>query len=148
MKTVKRLIEYIFSHPLYIKYREIILYVFFGGVTTFVSLASFMVCKRLLLLHTDPGNIISWILSVTTAFVTNRAFVFRSEKKNAKSVVFEMLSFYSSRLLTGGVDLIIVHIGIETLGLNDFGVKAASSVIVLILNYIASKLFVFRKKPE
>ncbi len=95
--------------------------------------------------------LLSWICSVTFAFVTNRLFVFQSEAKKA-GVVRECVTFFLSRVFTLAVDLVIMFLlvdltGIEN-GLYEFAAKVLSNVVVLVLNYVLSKVFVFRKKKE
>ena len=94
--------------------------------------------------------IISWILSVTFAFVTNRTVVFRSTEKRASGVLREAASFYAARLATLFVDLVIMFLLVDLTGIQnswyELGCKLFSNVIILILNYVLSKLLVFRKK--
>ena len=88
---------------------------------------------------------IAWVLSVIFAYVTNRIFVFRSEAKGAAALLREILSFFGARLLSGVLDLGIMWVFADKLGLNDKLVKLASNVFVVIFNYVASKLVIFRK---
>ena len=93
--------------------------------------------------------ILSWICSVTFAFITNRIFVFQSEAKKA-GVLRECVMFFLSRLFTLFVDLVIMFLlvdltGIQN-GLYEFAAKVISNIVVLVLNYVLSKIFVFRKK--
>lgn len=95
--------------------------------------------------------LLSWICSVTFAFITNRLFVFQSEAKKA-GVLREGVTFFLSRVFTLVVDLVIMFLlvdltGIQN-GLYEFAAKVLSNVVVLVLNYVLSKLFVFRKKKE
>lgn len=95
--------------------------------------------------------LLSWICSVTFAFVTNRLFVFQSEAKKA-GVLREGVTFFLSRVFTLVVDLVIMFLlvdltGIQN-GLYEFAAKVLSNVVVLVLNYVLSKVFVFRKKKE
>lgn len=158
---------------LYAKYREIIMYILFGVLTTIISFASYYAARWLFpgaqsvpewlrwifsitaAFGTDSATalpvIISWILSVTFAFVTNRIFVFRSAEKRASGVLREAASFYAARLATLLVDLVIMFLlvdltGIQN-GLYELGCKLFSNVVILILNYVLSKLLVFRKRP-
>ncbi|MBE6888597.1 MAG: GtrA family protein [Ruminococcaceae bacterium] len=95
--------------------------------------------------------LLSWICSVTFAFVTNRLFVFQSKSKKA-GVLREGVTFFLSRVFTLIIDLVIMFLlvdltGIQN-GLYEFAAKVLSNVVVLVLNYVLSKVFVFRKKKE
>ena len=132
---------------LYKKYEEIINYVIVGGLTTLVSLATYYLC---VLTVFDPdnavllqlANIISWVVAVTFAYITNRIFVFKSKSKD---YVKEISSFAGSRVVTLLLDMGIMFLGVTILGFNDKIAKLVVQVIVTILNYILSKLFVFKK---
>lgn len=128
------------------KYREIITYIFFGGLTTVVSFVSYAIFVRFFNLDIVVGNILSWIISVTFAYITNRIWVFESKEKKPIKIIYEIVSFFSSRLLSGAVETLLMFVFAEKLGLYDLGVKIIANVIVIILNYIFSKLIVFRKK--
>lgn len=125
----------------YEKYKQIILYVFFGGLTTLVSLGTFWVADRVLLLNEHIANIVSWIVAVLFAFVTNRRFVFEA----AGSRWAQLVKFYGGRLTTLGIEELMVLIFITWLGFDSMAVKLAAQVVVLVLNFVVSKWFVFRK---
>ncbi len=133
---------------LYKKYKEIINYLIVGALTTLVSLVTYYICVSTFLdpnngIQLQIANIISWILSVTFAYITNRIFVFESKNKN---ILKEVVSFTSSRVITLLIDMFIMFIMVTTLKLNDKISKLVCQVVVIILNYIFSKLFVFKKK--
>lgn len=128
----------------YRKYRSFILYVFFGGCTTLVNIITYALCARGLAFGTVASNIIAWILSVAFAYLTNRKMVFESKARSVQAVVREMISFISCRLLTGGFDLLIMYVFVDIIGINDLIMKVISNIIVIVLNYIASKLFIFK----
>ncbi len=135
---------------LYKKYEEIINYLIIGVLTTVVSLIVYYACvftvfdpKNSLLLQC--ANIISWIISVTFAYFTNRSFVFKSKDKN---MLKEGIKFYSARVLTLLLDMIFMYLTVTILHLNDKVMKIISNVLVIILNYIISKFIVFIKKGE
>lgn len=137
---------------LYKKYEEIINYLIFGVLTTLVSLIT-----KWGLLYTilDPTNslelqiaiIISWICSVSFAYVTNRLYVFKSENKG---ILKEIVSFFGARLLTLGIEMFIMWLFVTYLKMNSdimvFIWTIATQFIIIVLNYIFSKLIVFRKK--
>lgn len=96
--------------------------------------------------------ILSWVFSVTFAFLTNRVYVFGSTAKTFGAVVRETLKFYASRLATLAVDLIIMFLLVDLPAIDnklyEFVCKVFSNMIVLILNFVLSKLFVFQKKKK
>ena len=125
----------------YEKYKQIILYVFFGGLTTLVSLGTFWVADRVLSLNEHIANIVSWIVAVLFAFVTNRRFVFEA----AGSRWAQLVKFYGGRLTTLGIEELMVLIFITWEGFVSMAVKLAAQVVLLVLNFVVSKWFVFRK---
>lgn len=133
-------------NKLYKKYKEQILYIIFGGFTTVINFFVYLFCTRVISLDELLSSVIGFILSVLFAYVTNRKFVFESKKKGAKNIFFEMCYFYLARLFSGGVDLLIVFLFVTTLHQNDIVVKIISNIIVIVLNFILSKLVVFKKK--
>ena len=82
------------------------------------------------------------------AYVTNRRWVFHSEAKGAKAIGKELAAFLGARLGTGLLDMLIMYLCVDLLGWNDMVMKLASNVIVVILNYILSKFFIFKKKEK
>ena len=136
---------------LFRKYREIILYVFFGGCTTLVNIVVYYAMTRFLGVGEYASNVTAWILSVLFAYVTNKIWVFESRSREAKVLLREMVSFFGCRLLSLGLDMGVLWLGIEILRMNDMLVKILSNILVIIVNYIASKFFIFKKnrqKPE
>lgn len=129
---------------LFLKYKSFILYVFFGGCTTLVNIISYAICARCFSMGTVSSNIIAWILAVTFAYITNRTMVFESKANDTTSIIREIISFFSCRLLTGGLDLLIMYVFVDIVGANDLIMKIISNIIVIILNYVASKLLIFK----
>ncbi len=135
-----------FILPLFRKYREYILYIFFGGVTTVINIVAYWICTRWLGMDTDWATTVAWILAVIVAYVTNRIWVFQSKENSFGGIVREVVSFFGARIATGLMDLGIMHLFVEVLHWPDMPVKIGSNVLVIILNYVFSKLFIFRKK--
>ena len=122
----------------YQKYKEMLLYLFFGGMTAVISMG----------LGFDPliANIISWILAVTFAYVTNKVWVFSVETHGMHELFIEAFHFFTGRLFTLIVEEAILLIFISKLHFNSIVVKVVAQVVVVVLNYIISKLIVFREK--
>ncbi len=140
MKKVKELIKKVCT-------KEVILYVVFGVLTTIVSLVTYYICVGTFLnaenaIQLQIANIIAWIVSVAFAYITNRKFVFESTNKNKLG---EATKFVTSRIATLLMDMLIMFLGVTLLKLNDGIIKIISQVIVIVANYVFSKIFVFKK---
>ena len=135
---------------LYLKYKEIINYLIFGVLTTVVSLVTYYICVYTIL---DPDNavqlqienVISWIISVAFAYITNRKFVFESKEKNK---IKDASKFVTSRIATLLMDMAIMYVGVTVLRFNDKIMKLISQVVVIVMNYILSKILVFKKEKN
>ena len=130
---------------LLVKYREILSYLIFGVLTTLVNYVSYLLLAPFFKVSFIPVTI-AWILSVLFAYFTNRKYVFQSKASGKKALLFEILSFFGARLLSLGLDLGIMAVFADWLSFNDKIVKLVSNVFVVIFNYVASKLVIFRKK--
>ena len=128
-----------------IKYKEVLLYLIFGGLTTVVSLASFWLCTYPLHINVLISNVISWICAVTFAYFTNAKWVFEAKPETRKDAFRQFVSFYAGRLATLGVEELILLVFVTLLHGNEMIVKLIAQVVVVVLNYVVSKLFVFQK---
>lgn len=148
-----------FVKRMFFKYKEIIMYLIFGVLTTVVSWGSYaifeMAFKNAIVdvnVLVAVANVLSWVAAVLFAYITNKLFVFESKSFKPTTVFKEMGLFVGSRLISGAVEWVGVPL-LVWIGLNQtiFGVegmlaKVLVSVIVVILNYILSKLIVFKKE--
>ena len=132
-------------YGLYKKHKSVLLYIFFGGLTTLVSIGSFILANTVLDHHI--ANLISWICAVTFAYVTNRIWVFDSQAKGA-AIFREVLTFFGGRLFSLGVEEVMLLVCVNWLQFNSTAIKLIAQVVVLVLNYVISKLLVFRKRSE
>ena len=130
------------------RYREPILYIIFGGLTTVVSFVSYCVLVDVLHLHYMAATVLSWVISVTFAYVTNRKWVFESRAHGLCAMLWEMISFFACRLASGFMEMGMMFIGVDLLCVNDKAVKLIANIFVIVANYILSKVFVFRKKQN
>jgi len=133
---------------LYKKYREQIIYLIVGGLTTVVSLLAYYIPVLTFLDPDNPlqlqiANVISWVCAVTFAYFTNRSFVFQSKNPN---MLVEAIKFVGARVSTLLIDMAIMALLVTLLKMNDKLAKLIVQVVVFILNYIFSKFFVFKKK--
>ena len=128
------------------KYRDVILYLIFGVCTTVVNLAVFWVLTSPLKVNELIANIIAWILAVLFAFLTNRDLVFHAGKSG--SVISQMIKFYLGRAITLALEEAMLLVFITLLHFNSMAVKTTAQVLVIVLNFVISKLIIFRKKEE
>ncbi len=130
---------------LMIKYKEVLLYLVFGALTTLVNIVVYALCTKLFHINWEISNIIAWVLSVLFAYVTNRKYVFESKSSN---IVKEMSSFFGFRLLSFVLDMGFMYLFVDMIRMNDMIAKIIVQVIVIVLNYVFSKLFIFKKKES
>ena len=151
MKKIKELI---------LKYKELIIYVIFGGLTTVVNLAVFTLCG--MALGDDKyliSNVIAWFAAVVFAYVTNKLWVFESKSWNIKVLLKEVPSFFAARVLSFVIEEVGLFVFVDLLSFNELSIrilsfeiggeliaKAVLAVVVVVLNYIFSKLVIFKKK--
>lgn len=128
------------------KYEEIIKYVFIGGCTTIVSLTSYFIFANVVEMHYQMANVLSWVLAVAFAYVTNKTFVFRSKYAGIKNTLREMGSFVSFRLASLAVEILSMYFFVQIWKIDDNIVKLMNQVIVTVLNYLFSKFFIFQHK--
>lgn len=126
------------------KYKEPIRYIFWGAATTGVNYCVYFLCTRLLSLAVVPADILAWLLSVLFAFWVNKCFVFDSKSWKPKIAFPELVKFAGARVFSGLLEVGILWLCVEVMHLHDGPVKLLASVLVVILNYFFSKLFVFR----
>lgn len=131
---------------IYKKYKRIIHYLFFGVCTTLVNVIVYYVLSHCFGVSIIPGTISAWFAAVLFAYLTNRKWVFDSSAQKTGEIIREVFSFFSCRLFTGLVDIACMWIFVDWIGFDDVIIKLADNLIVIILNYIASKVFVFRKR--
>lgn len=152
MKKIKELLK---------KYREIIVYVFFGGLTTVVNYVVYFICKAVGIEY-GISTVIAWIAAVAFAYITNRVFVFKSTARGFKLIFKEIALFVSARIFSLGLELIIMFVGMDllkageftavtaerTLPLGEFITKTVAQVVIVISNYVFSKIVIFKSKDK
>ena len=131
---------------LYHKYEDVILYLFFGGLTTLINYLAYLPCYNLLGISAAISNMIAWVVAVIFAFLTNKPFVFKSHDWTRKTLIPELVKFISCRVGSGLLETLIIFVSVDLLSINGNVMKLVTSVLVVILNYIGSKLLVFKKK--
>lgn len=133
---------------LFVKYKDIISYLFFGVCTTVVNIVAYWACAHIAHLSTVVSTSIAWVVAVAFAYITNRLWVFHSKAKGKKAILREICAFTACRLLTGFLDIAIMYIFVDRLHCPDLVIKIISNIIVIIANYIASKLVIFSDKEN
>ena len=127
------------------KYRGVIVYLVFGVLTTAVNYLVYLPCYNVLGLSGSASNAIAWVVAVAFAYLTNKPFVFQSHDWSARTVIPELSIFVGCRIGSGVLETAIIFLTVDILAWNGNVMKLATSVLVVVLNYIASKLLVFRK---
>lgn len=135
---------------LFTKYRELTSYVFFGVLTTLVNWLSYIVIVAVLGGGEKESAVVvataaAQILAILFAYVTNRIWVFRSKATGIKGVFWEMLRFFAARGVSFVVDIILMYVGVSLLNMDDSLMKLLSNVVIIIINYVLSKVFVFKR---
>lgn len=130
------------------KYREIMMYIIFGIATTFVNIGVYMFFSNILNINYLISNVIAFILSVTFAFITNKIYVFKQLDFSLSTVIQEVISFFSVRLASFGLDMLLLFILVSLLKQNELLAKIIINIIVIILNYVFSKFIVFRRNKN
>ena len=131
---------------LLIKYKEQILYLFFGGCTTVVNIVVFALCSDILHMELLVSNFMAWVLAVFFAYITNKIWVFESKTETLNELVKEIGSFVFARVVTLLIDMLIMYVGVEILFINKMIIKVLANIVVIVANYVFSKLFTFKKK--
>jgi putative flippase GtrA len=139
MEKIKKLWKF-FTSP------EMLSYLFFGVCTTVINIVVFWLMADVFQCAWEPSNLLAWILSVAFAFITNKLFVFKSRGATPKKLLWEILTFVGARLLSLGVDMGTMWLLLEVLHTSNLTAKIISNILVIIINYVLSKLVIFKKK--
>lgn len=134
------------ARSLFRKYRELILYVFFGGLTTGVDFGVYWLCTRLGDIGKTAAQTIAVAAAIVFAYVVNKRWVFEDRRRGFAEVAKQFISFASMRVLSGAFQVACVWLLVEQMGLYDMAVKLAVSVVVVLSNYVFSKLLIFKNK--
>ena len=130
------------------KHSGLLRYLVFGALTTLVNFLIYFPCYNLLALGAAVSNALAWAVSVAFAFVVNKLFVFDSKSWAVETVLPEIWKFVSARIFSGVLETGLLFIFVTLLHMNDSVIKIAAGIIVVILNYVMSKLLIFKKKKK
>ena len=136
MEKIRKLIE---------KYWDLLSYLFFGVLTTVVNYLVYLPCYNLLGISASVSNVIAWVAAVAFAYLTNKPWVFKSHDWSRQTVIPELTKFVGCRVGSGALETGIIFLFVDVLCWNGNVMKLITSVLVVVLNYIGSKLLVFRK---
>lgn len=130
---------------LFVKYKELISYGFWGIATTVVNYAVYFLCTQGLQFNYLLSNVISWVVAVIFAFLVNKVFVFHSNIWKWNTLFDELWKFISARVLSGAMETLALFIFVDLLHFHDGVIKIIVGILVILLNYVISKLLVFKK---
>lgn len=133
---------------MYRKYQEGIDYLFWGGVAFVLSMVLFYIFANMMMIEEQIANVITWIICVIFTYVTNRTFVFRSNVSGAKAITKEFVDFTSARLATLILENAVLFICIDLLTWHNMIAKLLGQFLVIVSNYVLSKLWIFKKKES
>ncbi len=137
MDLVKKIIKIVLS-------REFITYTIAGVATTLVNYLSFHLLCNIMGIEDLTANAIAWVLAVSFAYIVNAKIVFQQKKDSVKGEAIKVTKFFGARILTFVVEELGILIFVKICGYNNLIVKAGLAVVVIILNYILSKLYIFK----
>jgi len=131
---------------IYKKYKEVILYLVFGVLTTVINIVAFYLFNNILQIDYKISNVVAWFLSVIFAFITNKSIVFESKNKSKKETTKEVISFIVARIFSLVVDMLLMIFMIDALKTNDLIAKIIVNIVVVVINYVLSKFLIFKKE--
>lgn len=134
-----------FGWGLYKKHEEGINYLIFGFLAFVLNYILYFVFEDALSMHYMAATVISWVLTVVFAYWTNRTFVFKSQNKDISAVVKEFVSFISARVATEVLEVVLMYMMVDMLAINDKISKLVCQTIVILANYVLSKIWIFKK---
>ena len=132
--------------PYYYRYKEMLLYAFFGGGTVLISIGSYAVLTEIFGWDILLANAMAWIFATLFAFFTNRTWVFSSHATGVRAFCLQLFSFSFGRFLTLLIEEWMLYYFVWMLQWSNMGVKVVAQAVVIILNYLFSKLIVFRRR--
>ena len=130
------------------RYKDIIPYLFYGVCTTVINIIVYWAMAHILKLTVMLSTIIAWTAAVSFAYITNRKRVFKSQADDRNEIIKEAVSFFACRLGTGIIDWLCMFTFVELLHINDVVIKTLANILVIVLNYVASKFVIFKNNKR
>lgn len=135
--------------------KETVSYIFFGVLTTVINLiASYAMLKLCLaftsnqIVSTNVATAVAWIIAVLFAFITNKIFVFQSKQMGMDVLLKEGAAFFGGRLFSLLFEVVWMNITVNVIHMDFMVSKVIGQIVIVIMNYFISKIFVFKNKPE
>ena len=128
--------------------KESLLYLFFGGITLFIGIGTYIFLINIYEVHELIANVVSWICGVTFSFFTTKKWVFRNDNWNAGFIIRQMGAFYLARLATLLLQELLLYVLITRMRWSPIGIKIFTEVINIILNYLISKFVIFSRRTK
>ena len=132
-------------NPFYARHKEMLLYLLFGGLSFLVNVGSFVLLNSAFCMSELLANVIAWIVTVAFVYVTNKIWVFKSNAATKRELAWQLASFFAGRLGTLLLEEVLLLVFITKLGINNVVVKIAAQIVVIVANYLISKIIVFRR---
>ncbi len=146
-KDLKKALTSIKEFKIFLKkYSEVISYLFFGVLTTLINLATFWILSTVFNLETIAATVAAWIIAVAFAFITNKIWVFKSKTKTNQETTKEAIMFVIARLITLGIEVFLMWLMVDNFKQDKLIWKLLCNIITVILNYLFSKLIVFKER--
>lgn len=130
------------------KYKDILFYTIFGVLTTLINIITYWAMSHFLMWNVMISTVFAWFIAVVFAFMTNRKWVFYSSTVAIQDILLELLSFLICRLGTGIIDIGIMFLFVEQMDCPDTLIKTLANIIVIALNYAASKWIIFKSRNK
>ena len=124
---------------------ELVAYLFAGVATTVVNYVVYFIATRMLGMGVMAGTWTAWAIAVAFGYAVNKAFVFHTHCENMQALIKEAVSFFAMRLVSLGMETVLMFVSVTLMGLNDLVMKLIVNIVVIIANYVFSKLFIFKK---
>ncbi len=137
-----------FGWGLYKKHEEGFNYLIFGFLAFVLNYILYFIFADTLAMHYMVATALSWVLTVVFAYWTNRTFVFKSQNKDASSVVKEFVSFIGARVATEVLEIVLMYVMVDLMTINDKISKLVCQTIVILANYVLSKIWIFKDKAQ
>lgn len=134
--------------PLYLRMKELMMYGLFGLGTFLIAIISYAIFTEAMNMNILIGNVLCWVLATMFAFLTNRRWVFPVHEKGFKAFMKQMASFTGGRILTLGIEEVMLGVLVQWLNFPNMPIKFLAQFIVVSLNYFFSKALVFRQKDS
>lgn len=143
---MKKLFKYVWD--MYKQYKQAINYLIFGFLAFVMNFCLFYLFETLMHIDYMIADALSWLLTVVFAYWTNRTFVFESKNTEKAKVIKEFFSFIGARIATGLLELLLMYLMVDIAHINSNIAKLVAQVVVIVTNYVLSKLWIFKGPKE